>query len=306
MKHRRSTVSPSLTLVLFILSLFNAPFWGSLALAQTADAKLMKRVGGCQVTGNSSSAPVVIVKLWHLAPGVNTRIAPKNTPAPAQEANLREIEKQLSKWIESKSIRTIIAEGCEGKFEDPVSFNGWTLAELRARAKSGSIDSILTHPALKLEARYGDKVETLCGDLKQAIDEELLAFSDARAASGYAGRIEENAKNPARRKIYVDGAIETYKLPAGSKPEAVQEALKTELKKNVTRIRELNLKRSQSFAGTAIVVREDPIAIIAGGSHAAEIVQTLEGRNRDCVVYEPVHYAPDEEKLMKSLMELVK
>lgn len=299
-----------LPLIIFTLSLFNAGPGAGPARAQTADPKLLKRVGGCKATGNASPSPVAILKLWHLAPGVNTKTGAAAAKAPAQEANLREVERQLSQWIEAKSVRTVIAEGCEGKFDDAVSFNGWKLADLRgiARSKSraGELAKIHTHPALKLEAIHDEKVQTLCGDLKQVIDEELLAFSDARAAAGYAGRIAENANHPARQKIYVDGAIEAYKLPPGAKPDAVQAALKTELKKSVARIRELNLKRSQSFAQTAIIVREEPIAIIAGGTHAAEIVQALEAKSRDCVVYEPLHYSSDDEKLMKSLDELLR
>lgn len=291
----------TLFLLFFTFILFNAT---PPVAAQTVDPKLLKRAGGCKATGNKSPQPIVIIKQWHLSPNTKTtEPAAKELP---QAANLREIEQQLGKWVESKTVKTLMAEGCEGKLDDSTSFNGWSLTQLRSKAKApAEFARIVTHPVLKLEARYGDKVDSICGDLKQEINEELLAFSDARAAAGYATRIEQYAGKPLQ-KTYVEGAIEAYQLPKDSKPEAVIAHLKQELKKLVARIGDLNLKRSQSFASTAMIVVDEPIAMVVGGSHAAEIVQYLEGKSRDCVVYEPVHYAQDEEKLMAELKALLK
>jgi hypothetical protein len=126
---------------------------------------------------------VYFFKQWHLGPGVNTRTSKGSHP---QEKNLESIYLQLEEWIRAKKLSELIAEGCSGTLDEKTHFrvNGWTVKDLMAETASPSFQRIATSVPMKLEAKFGESVLTVCGDSDELVKEQLLAFSDARGDAG--------------------------------------------------------------------------------------------------------------------------
>jgi hypothetical protein len=262
-----------------------------------------KPVSVCQ-SGSASSARVWFFKQWHLAPSIKTTDIEKSKSLP-QYDNQSAIYGQLNAWISAGKLKTVVAEGCGGSL-NYVHFNGWDLTALKAASSSKSYDSILTSIPLKLEAKYGDKIHTLCGDDEALIKQNSLAFSDARGELGFLTRLVQNQNNPDRAKLYLDGVIDLYHLPAGTTiPQAIAR-LKLELQKSVDQVEQGIQKRNEHLADVISAAPHDSnIAVVFGGAHAPGVERLLEKKGMNCTIVEPSGYQDDETQLLQKLKELL-
>jgi hypothetical protein len=268
----------------------------------TLNPELGAVVSVCQDSPSSTSR-IWFFKQWHLAPSVNTSDVEKSKNLP-QYANQSAIYDQLNTWISSGELKTIVAEGCSSKIEG--RFNGWDLAVLKADLSSKDYDAILTSIPLKLEAKYGDKIHTLCGDDEALLKKNALAFSDARAELGYLGRLEQYKDDPERAKLYLDGVIELYHMPASTTIAQAIARLNMELEKSVNEAEQWIQKRNEHLVDVISAAPHDSdIAVVFGGAHASGVEALLEKKGMNCTIVEPVGYQDDETQLLQKLKELL-
>ncbi|MDR3606664.1 MAG: hypothetical protein P4M08_04690 [Oligoflexia bacterium] len=245
-----------------------------------------------------------IFKQWHLSPSINTKDA-SPVPAPPQEKNQTAIYRQLDRWIREQSLKEIYAEGCSGelKSDSGVSFNGWKIADLKKVSDKESYPGILTSVPLKLEAKYGGSLHVKCGDDEALVRENNLAFSDARGAIGFMTRLSQYKDDPERVKIYLDGAIEAYKMQRNTTVSEAISRTKAELRKAIERVRSAIDRRNKRLFDAIRASHEKDVAVVFGGMHAAGLANLLKQEKLSCAVIEPVGYQDDEEKLMARLTE---
>lgn len=290
-----------------------APSIGAEALV--LDSHWGKSVSVCQNTSSSTGPRVWFFKQWHLAPSVNTADIEASKSLP-QYPNQAAIYNQLNKWIASGKLKTIIAEGCGGQTnlemnsKTSARFNGWGIPALKADLSSKSYDDILTSIPLKLEAKYGDRIHTLCGDDDALIKKNALAFSDARGELGYLSRLEQYKADPERVKLYLDGVIELYHLPASTTIDQAITRLNIELQKSVDQIDQWIQKRNEHLVdiiSNAPHASGDPdLAVVFGGAHAAGVEALLEKKGMNCTIVEPTGYEDDEAVMLQKLKDLLK
>ncbi len=287
-------------LIIVVLASGRGALGGELA----PDPRFARVVSSCKKS--NSGHMVYFFKQWHLPPGVNTKNV-ASSQFPPQALNLESIHRQLDSWVQKKGIQTVIAEGCSGALDEKSSFqmNGWTIKDLKDEAGKTSFPSIPTSVPMKIEAKHGSQVNTLCGDRDDLVKEQLLAFSDARADLGYLGRITEHKDNPAKLKPYLDDVIEIFKLAAGATaPEAIR-ALKEDLKKTIDRIQGALEKRNLHLVERIEGLPPSNLAVVYGGLHADGLRKILESRGLNCRIIEPKGYQNDEALLLKQLDEAV-
>jgi hypothetical protein len=281
------------------------------------DSSLGKEVSVCQKgPGGLPGGRVWFFKQWHLAPSVNTSDIEKSKGLP-QYANQSAIYNQLNTWISLGKVKTVIAEGCGGEKtpqkttemtqKTDAHFNGWDMASLKSHlVPAKTYDKILTSIPLKLEAKYGDKIHTLCGDDEALLKKNALAFSDARGELGYLGRLEHYKNDPERAKLYLDGVIELYHLPAGTTSAQAVSRLNTELEKSVNEAEQWIQKRNEHLVDViSAAPRDSDIAVVFGGAHASGVEALLEKKGMNCTIVEPVGYQDDETQLLQKLKELL-
>jgi hypothetical protein len=288
---------------MLILSLIVALGSGSVfaSLAPDLDSQFGKVSARC--AASDGKPRVWIFKQWHANAALDTHDRAKGKDLP-QAANQAAIFRQLDRWVSAGKIGTVVAEGCAGELtrESQTRFNGWNAHELESESgKSGYADEIVSSVPLKLEARYGGRVRTLCGDTDALIRENLLAFSDARGIVGFLTRLEQHKNDPVRAKTYLDGVIELYKLPADTSLQQSVVRLNTELRKAVARIHAAIDKRNESAMRAILDSGAQQIAVVYGGMHAAGLKALLEKRGAACEVVEPAGYQNDEGALLEQL-----
>jgi hypothetical protein len=283
------------------------------------DSRWGRVVSECKVSRGSSKTPHVwIFEQWHLAPGVTT-FAPA-TPVPVsgqwpQQENQTVIYRQLDEWVRRRQVVEIYAEGCDAKRgggkngeigkDFGESFNGWNLAALEKAASTPDVasafDEIISSVPLKLEARHGEQVRVLCADDQEGLKAGLAAFSDARGQLGFLTRLSQNRKDPKRAKIYLDGVIELYRLPAATNVDTAIARLKVELKSSIARIRDSIEKRNQVAVKRVAGSGLHEAAIVFGGVHAPGLVAGLEREGLGCTVVAPTGYVDEDSELVKKL-----
>lgn len=284
--------------------------------AAELDPALGRVVAECKNSKEKANGPgkmVWVFKQWHLAPRVLTtpdqanQAKQKDPSEKPQLENQTAIYKQLDRWITEKAVATLVAEGCEGELNEKSkqAFNGWTYEALKKASSEAGYERVLSHVPLKLEARHATGVLTLCGDQEKLIKEQNLAFSDARGTVGFLIRLEEHAKDPQKLKIYMDGAIELYKLPKKTTPEQVKVRLRKELQKTLKRIHATIDRRNKKFAQAIGKAKAKELAVVIGGLHTAGLVDRLSAQGIACRVVEPKGYDNDEGQMLKRLDELV-
>ena len=271
--------------------------------AVTVNSRYGKVVERC--TANVSKKHVWIFKQRHQDVKIDTQLKVKSRDLPQYE-NQHAIYQQLDDWAKKKFLSGVVAEGCEGDLEKaPKIFNGWTLADLKQAAVKPEFDEILTSVPFKLEAKYGADLLTTCGDDEALIRENLLAVSDQRGTVGYLLRLVQYSKDPVRVKLYLDGAIETFKMPAGTTVLEAIERLKVELKKVVARMLESVEKRNAKVVETVFKLPDGNIAVVFGGLHASGLVKLLNEKGLGCSVVEPAGYKDDERQMLQELDALL-
>jgi hypothetical protein len=249
---------------------------------------------------------IMVIKQWHLPPSTNTylQISSGADIKHPQTKNQTSIYQQLDSWITENKAEfnsnqvKLFVEGCEGDIEQPdLKFNGWMLSHLKLALSTGTnYDQITTHMGLKVFAKHGDVLQTqsdtICADHNELMKENDLAFSDARAAIGFLTRIEELKTNQKMRSIYLEGAIETYKLSAKSTPDQVITGLKKELQRAEQNILKKINQRNQHLI-QHIKKHSDKSShaiLVIGGAHADGLLELMNENKMSCAVIEPSGY----------------
>jgi hypothetical protein len=225
-----------------------------------------------------------------------------------QKENQSAIYHQLDKWIAKGEVDTVFSEGCTGEIDDkfPKAYNGWTLKDLTAKAGDKNYDDIVTLVPLKLEAKYGAKLKTLCADDEALIKEHNLAFSDARGTIGFLTRLTEFRFVPEKLKPYFEKVKSVYKLPPDTSIDNGIKALKEDLKKTIVQIDDVFAKRDKNFVEAIKKNADKSSAFVVGGAHTAAIVDLLKKEKIDCTVVQPTGYSLDEEKLRDNFHAFLK
>ena len=230
------------------------------------------------------------MKQWHLPPSEVTYPKPKR-PIP-QEQNQTALYKILSQWVSKGQVHTIVAEGCEGaitpQFED--KFNGWGFPELSKVSSRSDYSEIVSHVPLKLKARFKDKIAVICGDNKELINSQNMAFSDARGTIGFLKRLIEHEKSPDRAKPYLDAATQQLGIPATTPLPEVTNQLKKRLEKILGQIKTLGEQRNQILLKSISATKDKDVALVVGGAHATDLKLSLEKQGLGCQVVEPSGY----------------
>jgi len=247
---------------------------------------------------------VYFFKQWHLASSINTKEKQDSSP---QEQNLEAIYLQLNEWVKSKSINTIVAEGCTGTIESNSDYkvNGWRVSDLEKIKYKPGFQKIGTSVPLKIEAKYGNGIQTICGDDTALVKEQLLAFSDASADVKYLSKILENKNNPSLIRSYLDDVIQFLKLPKSASVNEIIQALKNDFNQTINRVQDAISKRNKNLVKIITSNNETNIAVVFGGMHAEGVKQLLEEQNFNCHIIEPEGYKNDEDELLNDLSKAV-
>ncbi|MGE0763688.1 MAG: hypothetical protein AB7N80_10460 [Bdellovibrionales bacterium] len=257
-------------------------------------------IGSCNT--KDSKGKVWIFKQWHLGPQVKTidLIAAQNLP---QAPNQRALYSQLAEWIQSGQLRTVLAEGCEGVIDEKFTetYNGWNLQLLKAKSQEGGYDQVITHIPLKLEAHFGARVDTLCGDSQKLVQKHSLLFSDMRGLIGFKTRLEQYKNDPEKVKPYLDSFIEINNLPVKTNVKQAIAKVRGKLKNKMTELKEIFGLRNQTFVQAIQKSGALEVALVVGGLHAADLKQRLQKALYDCEVVEPKGYNSEDEKLIELL-----
>lgn len=272
--------------------------WLLSLLLSTASAKgMMSKLSSCKNLGKEAPS-VMVVKQWHLPPKTITKGFPKERYP--HEKNQSAIYIALVDKMKSKKLDLVVAEGCEGEINDDYAtvFNGWDLASLKKIAQTKSFQRTLAPIAMKLEARFGDKLSTMCGDDEKLIQEGNLRLSNMRGWGGYYSRLSEKG-DPEKTKPFAESAAallkESKDTPVEQLIPKIKEKLKAELEafsKSLTDRNDLFVKalQAQPFKNAAVVI---------GGLHAEDLKTKIEAAGFNCDVWEPTGYAREDEQLIK-------
>ncbi len=248
---------------------------------------------------------VMVFKQWHLAPTTVTKGFKEKY---SQEKNQTAIYKTLSELVKKRQLEVIVAEGCEGEIDGTfkTAFNGWKIEDLKKQAQTKGFEKIVAHVPMKVEARWGDKVLTLCGDDEKLIKQSQLHLSNLRGWMGFWTRLGESKPEDEKLKLYSDAAADLLKVP---KDTPVAE-LKTKI--NQRSLEELALfekalnDRNLSFV-KALESREfKTAAVVIGGLHASDLKLKLEQAGLACDIYEPPGYSRQDENLIKEFADSLK
>ena len=107
------------------------------------DPAMGKIVAHCQSPGSVEAKHVLILKQWHLSPGVDTRDRAFAKRLPQSENQIA-LFKQLKTWVEAGKVDAVIAEGCSGELTEKSGFrvNGWTVGDLAKLSSEKDFDQI--------------------------------------------------------------------------------------------------------------------------------------------------------------------
>lgn len=263
----------------------------------------LRKVDSCQVP--KSSKLVAIIKQWHLPPTTATKGFKERYP---QETNQSDIYNAVSNMIKKKKIQLLVAEGCEGEIngEFKTVFNGWDLNSLKNESQRRNFDRILTNVAMKLEARHGDKILTLCGDNEKLIQEGNLRISNLRGWLGFWTRLTDSKNDPERQKLYGQAAADLLRLSHDTPADKLIEQIKEQMKSDLEAFQKSLNDRNDGFVK---VVGEQPFqtaAVVIGGLHAEDLKKKLQAAGIGCDVLEPRGYQREEEDLVRQFQNALK
>jgi hypothetical protein len=250
-----------------------------------------------------AASDVVVIPQWHLSPQVDTRLKPAALP---QNENQLAIYRQLVSWSQTDQLKTVVAEGCEGKIENGFNerFNGWTLEDLQ-KLKADQLDTVITQIGIKLKAKLDAKIQVVCGDNLELIKKHQLVLSDLRGLLGFRMRIEGSKKHSLQRTEYVNALKPLLKLPSRTGESATLTALNTELRKKVSDFESILSQRNESFA-RAIHDAAKPAAVVIGAIHITDLEKKLQAQKISAVSFYPNGLKGDENELIDAVKKLVK
>ena len=248
---------------------------------------------------------VMVLKQWHLAPTTVTKGFKEKYK---QEKNQTAIYRTLSEMVKKKQLEVIVAEGCEGEIDRnfETAFNGWKIEDLAKQAQTKGFEKIVAHVPMKVEARWGDKVVTLCGDDEKLIKESQLHLSNLRGWMGFWNRFSDSKPEDGSLKLYSDAAADLLKV---SKDTSIEELKK---KINQRSLEELALfeqslnDRNASFVKALNSHDFKTAAVVVGGLHASDLKLKLEQAGLACDIYEPPGYSREDENLIKEFADSLK
>ena len=263
------------------------------------NAQFAQVIDRCRST--KSKKTIDIFLQWHLLGKTTTR--GKDFKKFPQWQNQWAIYQQLSKWIAEGQIQAVIAEGCEGEIDSSFTpvFNGWSYQDLQVAARSEKYSEILTHVPLKLEAAYGERVKTICGDNLRLIKKNDLIFSDLRGLIGFEQRIKQSRDNPSRLRGYSKAAAKILKLNLATEPEVVLKSLQDQIRTKIKDLRQTFIDRNEAFVAKVLSSSSDHQAIVIGGVHAVDLKEQLQSRGINCRLIRPKGYKDDADQLLKKL-----
>ncbi len=265
---------------------------------------LMTKVGACRPP-EKEGPMVIVVKQWHLSPKTVTKGFKERYD---QEKNQSAIYLALADKIKNKKLELVIAEGCEGEINDQFAgvYNGWDMASLKGQAQRKGFDRILTMVPMKLEARYGEKVQTVCGDSEKLIQEGNLRLSNMRGWVGFLERLSESGADEEKRKNFASAAAALLKENAETPVEQlipkIKEKLSVELEAFTKSLSDRNDEMVKALQGKSFKAA----AIVIGGLHAEDLKSKLEAAGFNCEIDEPSGYRREDEELIKQFQKFLK
>lgn len=272
--------------------------------AETRPIKLTK-VGSCvtPADGTKPAKAVMIVKQWHLAPKIITKSFKEKYP---QERNQQAIYSALSDAVRKKSIQLVVSEGCEGEInsEFKPSFNGWDYASLRAVAQTKGYDKILTLVPLKLEARFGDELRTMCGDDEKLIQEGNMRLSNLRGWMGFWTRLHDTYPDD-KGKLFADAAADLMKIPRTTPLKDVIVKVREHVQDDLAGFKKSLADRNAAFVKVLGQETFETAAVVIGGLHTEDLKLKLQLAGMACDVYEPPGYQREDEDLMGDFLKVV-
>jgi hypothetical protein len=264
--------------------------------SQTVKSVPSTAVGQWDVSALESPDGIVLVPQWHYSPHTQTRDHKLNLP---QDKNQNAIFEQVSTWIQSQYIKSVVVEGCEGQLTSTpdISYNGWSLNILRDQK---NIESIQTHVGLKLLSRFKGSAKVECGDDLNLIKKHQLALSDIRGLAGFKMRIESSNLSPQQRAQFISGLRDVLKLQKKSREEFVLKRLDQELKISIERFEALIKKRNEIFLAKAQSLPGRKVIVI-GALHIEDLKHILTEQNIPFAIWRPVGLDDDGSNLIPNL-----
>lgn len=264
----------------------------------------LTKVATCNVPAEATKK-VLVLKQWHLSPKTTTKGFKEKYP---QEKNQTAIYHFVEDNVKHGELQLLVSEGCEGEINADFkpAFNGWDYSTLHAQAFQKGYDKIITLVPLKIEAKYGDKIATFCGDNDEAIHEGLEKTSNLRGWMGFYVRLTEFKNNPEKLKLYSDSATDLLKVPKDTPADKLMARIKERIKEEVEAFKKSLNTRNESFVKTLQGHEFTKAAIVIGGLHANDLKEKLEKAGIGCEIYEPPGYQPDDEKLLQEFESALK
>lgn len=290
----------SLALVFFSISASAKGHHRAAVAKPFPSSKHMTKVGSCKV--EEPEKTVLLIKQWHLPPKTATRGFKEKYP---QEKNQTAIYQLLEVGVKRKELQLIVSEGCEGEITSefkPV-FNGWDYVSLKAESLRKGYDKIITLAPLKVAAKYGEKVPTVCGDNEGLIQEGNLHLSNLRGWMGFYLRLGESKEDAEKKKLYTESATDLLKIPRDTPPETLMIQIKSKLKEELEAFRKSLSARDDSFIKTLQTHEFTRAAVVIGGLHAEDLRAKMEEAGLGCEVLEPPGYQREDEQLIQDFQK---
>ncbi|MGZ3723115.1 MAG: hypothetical protein ACXVA9_09305, partial [Bdellovibrionales bacterium] len=175
----------------------------------------------------------------------------------------------------------------------------WDYASLKAQAFQKGYDKIITLVPLKIEAKYGEKIATFCGDNQDAIQEGLEKMTNLRGWTGFYVRLREFKDNPEKLKLYTDSAADLLKVPKDTPADKLLVQIKTRIKEELDTFKKSLQTRNDAFIKVLKEHEFGKAAVVIGGLHADDLREKLEKAGMGCEILEPPGYQADDEHLIQ-------
>lgn len=240
---------------------------------------------------------VTIVKQWHPGPTIDTTNISESKRLPTYQ-NQIEIFENMNKYLKLFKANIVLVEGCEGEINSRFSdeFYGWSMKKLKEMRSSKQYSEILAHIGMKLEVKYGNKLQVLCADNKKKIEQQLLVFSDLRAYAGYYSRLVGTQKtmSPDKYMAFANSLLGSD-FPLVISPEQYAKSIALD---KLSEFSKLNNQRNKSFARLIKKnLKSNPIVII-GGLHAKNLASELDNEKIRYNIINPKGYPLREDNII--------
>jgi hypothetical protein len=261
----------------------------------------LTKVESCDVP--EAKKKVMVLKQWHLAPTTVTKGFKEKYP---QEKNQTAIYKVLEEGVKRGELQLIVSEGCEGEINDQFTpaFNGWDYTSLKEQSARRNYERILTLVPLKIEAKYGGKIETFCGDSEKLIQEGNLRLSNLRGWMGFYARLSDKSEAPDKLKIISESAADLLKLPKDTPVDKLIAEIKVRIQQELDGYFKSLAERNDAFVKVLSEHEFERAAVVIGGLHAPDLKEKLQKAGLGCDIYEPPGYQRNDEKLVQDFQKI--